>query len=147
MGIFRYPIITKAVQILYSHGKTEMKSEFPKKVRVGHLYIVLIIALFLLPVTAKSQNLLWSANYGGLYSETGYAGLQASDSGYLILGSTYSYGRGGYDIYLVRTNSIGDTLWTKSYGGSSTEFGYDITAASDGGYVIVGSTKSFGSGN
>ncbi len=124
-----------------------MKSEFPEKVRTGHLYIVFTIVLCLLPVVAMPQNLLWSANYGGVYSETGYAGLQAADSGYLILGSTYSYGRGGYDIYLVRTNSIGDTLWTRSYGGSSTDFGYDITATSDGGYVIVGSTKSYGSGN
>ncbi len=124
-----------------------MKSEFPKKSRAARFIIVLIITLCFLPGAATSQNLLWSANYGGVYSETGYAGLQTSDSGFVILGSTYSYGRGGYDIYLVRTNSIGDTLWTKCFGGTDTEFGNDITATSDGGFVIVGSTKSYGSGN
>jgi len=124
-----------------------MKSEFKAIVRSACFCLVLTIVLTFTPTVILSQDLLWSANYGGLYSETGYAGLAVSDSGYVILGSTFSYGSGAYDIYLVRTDSYGDTLWTKSYGGENTDYGYDITATFDGGYVIAGATKSYGAGN
>ena len=50
------------------------------------------------------------------------------------------------DVYLVKTNSSGDTLWTETFGGASYDYGNSVQQTTDGGYIIVGSTESFGSG-
>jgi len=95
----------------------------------------------------QAQGLIWSSNYGGDYNEQGYSGCALPDGGYAVLGSTFSFGDGDHDIYLLRLNSFGDTLWTRSYGGSSADYGHDIQTTSDSGFIIVGLTRSFGSGN
>lgn len=107
---------------------------------------IILWLLCLCPVTGQTQNLIWSKNYGGSYNEGGNSCKQTDDGGYITLGSTYSYGTGDFDIYLLRLDSLGDTLWTRTYGGSGTDYGYDIQATADGGYVIVGKTRSFGAG-
>lgn len=93
-----------------------------------------------------AQELQWTANYGGLYTEEGYSGVRTSDGGYAILGSTYSFGSGDHDIYLLRLDSLGDTIWSNTYGGTDTDYGYDLQQTNDGGFVVVGSTHSYGSG-
>jgi hypothetical protein len=109
----------------------------------------LVLALFALGTGEPlyAQAVLWTADYGGAYTEEGYAGVRTSDGGYAVLGSTYSFGAGDHDIYLVRLDSLGDTLWSRTYGGAGTEHGYDILQTADGGFVVVGSTYSFGAGN
>ncbi len=95
---------------------------------------------------AMAQSLVWSTNLGGIYNETAYSGLQAADGDFLVLGSTFSFGSGDFDIYLLKLNSAGDTVWAKTFGGPATEYGNDIKATHDGGYIITGSTKSYGAG-
>jgi len=109
-------------------------------------YALAFAVLLILSTTANSQNLLWSRNYGGQYHEFGHACVQSSDGDIYILGSTYSYGSGDFDIYLVQTDSAGNSLGSSTFGGPRTDYGYDIDATSDGGFIIVGSTKSFGVG-
>lgn len=71
---------------------------------------------------------------------------QTSDGGYIIVGSTaYSYGTSG-DIVLIKTNAYGDSLWTKIYGGFAAEAGNSVIQTFDGGYMVAGSTNSFGAG-
>ncbi|UCD65034.1 MAG: T9SS type A sorting domain-containing protein [Candidatus Zixiibacteriota bacterium] len=94
----------------------------------------------------RAQELIWSNNYGGLYHEFGNACSQTEGGDLLMLGSTYSYGNGSFDIYLVKVDSLGNQIFGRTFGGEGTEYGYDITPTSDGGFVIVGSTKSFGNG-
>src|ERR1019366_6075311 len=67
-------------------------------------------------------------------------------SGFIVCGTTQSFGAGGCNVYVIRTNAEGDTLWTKTYGGSSTDYGYDVQLTSNGGFVITGITRSFGAG-
>ncbi len=107
---------------------------------------ILISLIIISSGAAQAQNLIWSTNAGGSLNEMAYSGLQARDGNFLIAGSTFSYGAGEFDIYLLKLDAAGGTIWTKTFGGTSTEYGNDIQAAPDGGYVIVGSTKSFGSG-
>ena len=95
--------------------------------------------------TADAQK-LWSNHYGGVYSDNGYACVQTRDGGYAAVGSTYSYGAGGYDVYLLKLDSLGDTLWTRTYGDTAAEYGRDLQVTSDGGFIIVGSTNSRGNG-
>ena len=72
--------------------------------------------------------------------------IQTSDEGYIIAGETTSFGN-GYDIYLVKTDANGNTLWSKTYGGTGMEYFSSLQKTSDGGYVIAGYTNSFGEGN
>ena len=72
--------------------------------------------------------------------------MQTTDGGYAVAGETYSFGAGGNDVYMIKTNANGDTLWTKTYGGSNADFGRSIQITFDGGFIMGGGTASFGSG-
>ncbi len=89
---------------------------------------------------------LWTRRYGGAGSDYGSAIRQTPDGGFLIGGSTTSMGAGNYDMYLIRTDANGDTLWTRTYGGVGDEFCSDICPTADTGYLLVGRTSSSGAG-
>lgn len=89
----------------------------------------------------------WSKTYGGFDNEYGLSVHQTDDGGYAIGGFTESFGTGTRNFYLLRTNSFGDILWTKTYGGTSIEAANQIQPTSDGGYIMVGYSFSFGAGN
>jgi len=101
---------------------------------------------FYLLKTDSSGDTLWTRTYGGSYTDVGHSVQQTSDGGYIIAGETTSFGAGSYDVYLVRTDSDGDTLWTRTYGGTDPDYGYSVQQTSDGGYVAAGMTESFGAG-
>ena len=88
----------------------------------------------------------WTQTYGGSQDDCGYSVAQTSDGGYIVAGETYSFGAGEGDVYLVKTDTDGDTIWTRTYGGSEDDCGYSIVQTTDGGYIIAGSTESFGAG-
>ncbi|MBN2226087.1 MAG: T9SS type A sorting domain-containing protein [candidate division Zixibacteria bacterium] len=102
-------------------------------------------AILLLQTPLAAQEMIWSTTYGGQYNDNAYAGCQ-TDDGYILLGSTFSYGSGGFDFYALRLGSAGDTVWTNTYGSTDAELGYDVLATSDGGFVLLGSTRSYGAG-
>ncbi len=95
---------------------------------------------------ASAQDIVWSKHYGGAYNEGGYALAQTPDGGYAAVGSTYSYGAGDHDLYLIRTDSLGDTLWSRTFGGSAADYGHDLFVTSDSGFIMVGTTLSYGQG-
>jgi len=90
---------------------------------------------------------LWTKTYGGIGDEESYAMQQTTDGGYIFAGIDSSSGLGNYNIYLVKTNFSGDTLWTRSYGGSNADFAQAVQQTADGGYIVAGYTSSFGAGN
>ena len=94
----------------------------------------------------KNGDTLWTKTFGGAYYDKGHSIRQTIDNNYIIVGSSVSFGPGGWDIYLLKLNNNGDTLWTRTFGGSSSDFGWDVQETSDSGYVIVGSTGSFSVG-
>jgi hypothetical protein len=96
--------------------------------------------------TNASGETLWTRSYGGPGNNAGNSVEQTSDGGYVIAGYTTSFGAGGYDVYLLKTNSSGDTLWTRTYGGTGDDLGTSVEPTSDGGYVVAGYTTSFGAG-
>jgi len=93
-----------------------------------------------------SGNLQWNQTDGGIYYEDGSAIIQTVDGGFAVLGSTYSFGSGGSDIWLVKFNSLGIAQWRKTFGGTADDYGYSLVRTSDNGFAIVGSTGSFGAG-
>jgi len=91
----------------------------------------------LLMKTDSLGDTLWTKTYGGSGAELGFA-FQTSDYGYILSGFTNSFGDTLGDIYLIKTNNQGDTLWTKTYGGDSTEWGFVALPTTDGGYIVSG---------
>jgi hypothetical protein len=96
--------------------------------------------------TDAQGDTLWTRTFGGDSGDAGYSVRQTTDGGYIVAGSTWSFGAGHYDIYLVKTNATGDTLWTRTYGGVETELGHSVQQTTDGGYIIAGGASSFGAG-
>ncbi len=97
--------------------------------------------------TKANGDTLWTKTYGKTFDDRGYSVQQTSDNGYIIAGETYSFGADLWDVYLIKTNANGDTLWTKTYGGTGEDYGRSVQQTSDDGYIIAGNTWSFGAGS
>ena len=88
----------------------------------------------------------WSQTYGGAGDDYAYSVVQTSDGGYALAGFTDSSGAGGFDMYLVKTDSAGNMNWSQTYGGAGDDFAYSLVKTSDGGYALAGYTSSSGAG-
>jgi len=91
-----------------------------------------------------SGNLIWEKRWGGELGEGAGCVRQTSDGGYVIAGSTTSYGAGEHDGYLLKLNSNGNDVWYKTYGGTDWDKLGKVVLTDDGGYLIAGWTASFG---
>ena len=90
----------------------------------------------------------WSKVFGGTGIDVPDGDIvQTSDGGYAIAGRTTSFGAGQSDAWLVKTDSVGNIDWNKTYGGALDERANDMCKTSDGGYALAGYTNSFGAGN
>jgi hypothetical protein len=107
------------------------------------LFTILFILLISLCLFAQAPDTLWTKTYGGDSADIGYSALQTSDGGYIIIGGTHSFGAGDSDVWIIRTNDIGDTVWTKTYGTSDDDEGRSVSPTTDGGFFIVGQTYTF----
>lgn len=97
--------------------------------------------------TNSIGDTLWTKAYRGNRDSYGYCVEQTTDGGYILAGQVSdSLNTTINDILLVKTNSEGDTLWTKTFGGANGDVAYAIKQTADGGYAVAGKTGSFGSG-
>ena len=84
---------------------------------------------------------LWAKSFGEqLYGDWGEAVIQESDMGYVIAGTSWNYGSWGPNMYMVRTDSSGNSTWAKYYEG--TGYGNDMIKVADG-YIIAGSSSTY----
>jgi hypothetical protein len=102
--------------------------------------------VYLIKTDANGDS-LWTKTFGGTDNDFGLSIQQTTDGGYILVGETYSFGAGNDDVYLIKTDANGDSLWTKAFGGIGNDFGNSIEQTTDGGYIIGASTYSFGAGN
>jgi hypothetical protein len=99
---------------------------------------------FWLVKTDSNGNKLWNKTYGGSDFDFASSGLQTNDGGYIIAGSTWSFGAGDEDFWLVKTDSNGNKLWDRTYGGNKPDGANCVIQTADGGYALAGYTASFG---
>ncbi len=83
---------------------------------------------------------IWAKTYGGIYLDHGFSVVQTTDDGYIITGETTSFGEYDFNVYLIKTDQNGDTLWTKTYGDTNWDAGHSVAQTTDGGYIITGVT-------
>ncbi|MCD6017303.1 MAG: hypothetical protein K0S53_424 [Bacteroidetes bacterium] len=92
--------------------------------------------------TDASGNEVWTKTYGGSKPDFPYHMLATNDGNYFLVGYSQSYGGGDMDILLQKIDPSGNEIWLKTYGGNGNDYARDITATTDGNYMIVGSSNS-----
>ncbi len=100
--------------------------------------------------TDSNGNKEWDRTFGGFVSSSGDAGWavdETDDGGYIVAGYTRSSGAGAKDLWLVKTDSLGNLLWDRTFGGAKDDVGMSVIQTRDGGYVVAGRTASFGPGD
>jgi hypothetical protein len=102
--------------------------------------------VYLVKVDPKGK-LVWTKSIGGSQTDEGTGIKQTSDGGFIISALTQSFGAGSTDAWLVKTDNMGDTLWTQTFGGVTFDDAWDVEIAPDGGFVLTGGTYSLASGS
>ncbi|OPZ97218.1 MAG: hypothetical protein BWY70_01557 [Bacteroidetes bacterium ADurb.Bin408] len=107
---------------------------------VGYDQIGNVMDVLLMKIDSLG-SVQWVKTYGGIDSDNGENVFETSDGGYIVVGGTFSFGAAGYgDAYLLKTDSAGNLLWSKIYGGAGKEWGCSVKETNDGGYVFAGVT-------
>jgi hypothetical protein len=122
------------------------------KAMKGVIYVALIVVItmgFLVErsLFAQPPDTLWTRTFGGGNDDYGEFVRQSMDGGYIIAGWSFSYGAGNGDIWLIKTDANGDSLWTRTFGGNANDCGTSVEVTTDGGYIVGGYTRSYGTGS
>ncbi|MGB1004597.1 MAG: hypothetical protein ACPGVC_10215, partial [Salibacteraceae bacterium] len=88
----------------------------------------------------------WTKVYGGNREDKAHDIISTADSGFLVIGSTSSFGFDNSQMYFLKLDSLGNIMWSKSHGGTGQESGKSVIQTKDGGFLGVGYTSSWGSG-
>ncbi len=96
--------------------------------------------------TDSKGDTLWTKTIKGISHELARSIQHTDDSGFIIAGRATSSTGGGDEFYLIRTDSDGDTLWTKTYGGDGRDECFSVRRTSDGSFILSGWTDSFDMG-
>ncbi|MCG3164797.1 MAG: hypothetical protein POELPBGB_00556 [Bacteroidia bacterium] len=79
----------------------------------------------------------WTKHYGILQGQQGFRDVEVTaDSGFIACGINDD--GSSNQMWLVKTNAMGDTIWTKSFGGVFTDFADEVEQTNDGGYIVIG---------
>ncbi len=101
---------------------------------------------FWLVKTDVNGNMEWNQTYGGVGYESAKALINTSDGGFALAGNKHYSDYWDCDFWLVKTDSYGNMKWNKTYGGSGFDSANSLIETSEGGYVLAGTTSSFGAG-
>ncbi|GEM_PF-1247885 len=104
---------------------------------------ILLPLLFLIAVAAAAPDELWNRTYGGPYSDGAWS-VAPAEGGYIVAGHTCSGEKS--DLLLLKVDPLGESVWQRTLGGSGEDLGLCVRAATDGGFIVAGSSDSFGIG-
>ncbi len=110
-------------------------------------FFCILLLIFTSRIYSQVPDTIWTKTFGGPLSDVGVSVKQTNDGGFIIAATTSSFGAGGQDIYLIKTDENGDTLWTKTFGGTGYDKAVNVVQTNDNGYAVFGTTNSFGNGD
>jgi hypothetical protein len=96
--------------------------------------------------TDAKGNEMWNKTFGGMFYDYARSVHQTQDDGYILAGSTKSYGA-IEDAWLIKTNASGNMQWSKIIGGAKGDSAYSLQLTQDSGYILAGYTASYGAGS
>ena len=102
---------------------------------------------FLLSLSVPPVHAQWAFTYGGSDDDSLTSIQQTQDGGYIVAGTTSSFGAGSSDVMLMKLTPAGELTWQRAYGGTGTEIVKSVWQTQDGGYIAAGQTSSFGAGD
>jgi M6 family metalloprotease-like protein len=91
-------------------------------------------------------NRIWDRTFGGSGADCGSFVAQTDDAGYVVVGCKNYFGAGHGEVYVIRCDWRGNQQWNKIFGGVGADWGYCVQQTIDGGYIIAGTTESYGAG-
>ena len=111
--------------------------------RLSASLLLLSVVTLLLSSSLFAQSLgpLWTKTYGNEGIAHAYSVCRTSDGGFAMAGKFRDGEKDDWDVYVVRTDPAGDTLWTRIFGGTGDEIARSLIEAADGGFVIAGRTR------
>jgi hypothetical protein len=108
--------------------------------------VVLALALALAVGASAGECDFFAKHWGGSQDEIGYAIARTADGGWVVAGSTTSFGAGAKDVLVVKFNSEGNRVWAKALGGTGYDEARAVVVLPDGSIVIAGATENAGAG-
>ncbi len=118
-------------------------------IRFSQLTAVLLLSFCNFVISQTPASIQWQKCLGGTDPDYGLGEhIQTSDGGIIFVGSTASNNgdvignHGNYDLWVVKLNPSGIIQWQHCLGGSNEDHGIDILQTADGGFIVVGETKS-----
>lgn len=115
-------------------------------------YFKIVIAIIVVGMLEGGASAVpieqWTKTFGGVKDDYWASSVQqTSDGGYILAGRTYSYGAGNDDAWVIKVDSGGNKQWSRTFGGTGNDYAYSVQQTLDGGYILAGSTNSFGEYN
>jgi len=146
--IIQGSIVTGARDQYYNYANTQALARMVEMRGMRGTHTPPPAAGFILdrPGSFAADGLLWARTIGGFGPDGGRSVAATADGGYLVTGYTFSHGTGDSDVLVVKTDPLGKAIWSKSFGGAGTEYGFSGIQLKDG-YLVTGYTTSFGAGS
>lgn len=110
------------------------------------LLLIVMLVVVTAGIASAELETVWSSTYGGSAADGFRQAIPTADGGFIAAGYTYSFGAGDVDVFVVKTDADGDTLWMRAYGGNSLDYGHGVCETADGGFIAAGYTMSCGAG-
>ena len=107
---------------------------------------ILVFVLFFALISFLNLNAQWARIFSGDQQEEMRNARMTSDGGCIAIGWTNSFGVAVTNMWVLKVDSMGDIEWQRTFGGNDWDEGLDIQETTDGGYIAVGQTQSFGAG-
>lgn len=110
---------------------------------------IYILLTLLFAFSTINAQLVWQKTYGGSAHEYAWKTIPTSDGGFAFVGFSESNdgdvsgNHGGVDLWVAKADASGTIEWSKLYGGTEDDKGYDITQTADNGFMVVGWTDSY----
>jgi hypothetical protein len=94
--------------------------------------------------TDSEGHFSWGKTYGDFGDDRTQGSCETTDGGFALAGFSNSFEDGKFNAMLIRTDSQGNRIWQKTYGGPYDDLGHRVRQTSDGGFILIGETDSTG---